>query len=417
MSSQPENGEERPFVAVIGGGPAGLMAADRLSAAGCRVTVYEHMPSVGRKLLMAGRGGLNLTHGEDLHRFLARYDPGGEALLRAIKAFPPEALRAWADGLDAETFVGSSGRVFPRAMKASPLLRAWLARLDRQGVRVLTRHRWLGWHEDGALLFREANGQLISVRAAATLLALGGASWPRLGADGAWTEILAARGVPIAQLAPSNMGFDIAWSERFRDRFAGQPLKPVRLSHDGASVRGEAMITRYGIEGGAVYALSSRLRTTIERKGRALLTADLRPDLDAERIADRLVRRRRGESRSNAFRKAVGLTPLAIGILHEATAGAVPTDPVALAALVKAVPLALTGVQPIARAISSAGGIRFDAVDEHFMLKALPGTFVAGEMLDWDAPTGGYLLQGAFATAVAAATGIAVWLGSEMHAR
>ena len=399
---------EKRSIAVIGAGPAGLMAAERLSAAGHQVTVYDQMPSVGRKLLMAGRGGLNLTHSEPLERFLQRYGETSWHLIDAVSAFPPEILRAWAEALGQETFIGSSGRVFPRAMKASPLLRSWLARLADQGVRILTRHRWIGWDE-GAILFSDPSGLPLRVHADATLLALGGASWPRLGSDGNWVDHLARRGVELAPLAPSNMGVNVAWGEPFRGRFVGQPLKNIAVNHSGTRVRGEAVVTAYGLEGGAIYALSSHLRRALEENASTVLEIDLRPELSVERLAERLSRQRKGESRSNALRKTLSLQPIQIGLLREASAS-LPAEPAELAALIKAVPLTVTGVQPVERAISTAGGVSFSAIDENFMLRAIPGTFVAGEMLDWDAPTGGYLLQASFATGMAAAVGIERWL-------
>ncbi len=388
-------------VAIIGAGPAGLMAAEVLSAAGVRVTVFDRMPSAGRKLLMAGRGGLNLTHSEPMEAFLARYGAARSRIEPLVRAFPPDALRAWAEGLGQETFVGSSGRVFPKALKASPLLRAWLARLAGQGVEFRLRRRWTGWDTNGALAFE---GETFAADAA--VLALGGASWPRLGSDGSWAEILAARGVELAPFTPSNGGFDVAWSEVFRDRFAGEPLKTVALTFAGRRVRGEAMITKDGIEGGAVYALSAALRDAIIRDGKAAPEIDLRPDLDAGRIAGKLAHAPAGASMTSRLRKALNLPPVAIGLLREAHGVSLPEAPDALAAMIKRAPMTLTGVRPIERAISTAGGVNFDAVDETLQLKVIPGVWVAGEMLDWEAPTGGYLLQACFASGVAAAKAI-----------
>jgi uncharacterized flavoprotein (TIGR03862 family) len=398
--------------AVIGGGPAGLMAAEVLARAGVKVTVYDQMPSLGRKLLLAGRGGLNLTHSENLAPFLSRYGALDAKLRAAIEAFPPDALRGWAEELGQPTFVGSSGRVFPKAMKASPLLRAWLRRLADLGVDVAPRHRWLGWDAAGSLRFRRGDED-VAVAADVTILALGGASWPRLGSDAAWVDILAARGVAIAALAPSNCGFITAWSAPMR-KFAGAPLKRIALSFDGHSVRGEAVVTDDGLEGGAVYALSPPLRTAIAAKGEATISVDLRSDLSRDAIADKLSAPRGRQSLSNVLRKALKLPPVASGLLHEAAiAAGTPLSGLSaatLAALIKAVPVTLTGIKPIARAISSAGGVRFDALDAHFMLKQVPGVFVAGEMLDWEAPTGGYLLQACFATGRAAGEGAVDWL-------
>ncbi|WP_449257182.1 NAD(P)/FAD-dependent oxidoreductase [Bosea sp. (in: a-proteobacteria)] len=397
-------------IAVIGAGPAGLIAAERLAGAGHRVTIHERMASPARKFLLAGRGGLNLTHSEPFDRFLSRYREAAGWLEPALRAFPPQALRGWADGLGAETFIGSSGRVFPRAMKASPLLRAWLRRLEGLGVRLATGRLWTGWDEAGALAFTRAGGETEPVRPDATLLALGGASWPRLGSDGGWVPLLAGRGVAIAPLRPANAGFAVAWSQPMRERFAGQPLKRIVARFAGEEAAGEAMIDADGIEGGAIYALSAPLREAVLRDGAATLRLDLRPDLSAEALAARLAKRRRGETLSNHLRKAGGLSPVAAALLREAAGMALPAEPYALAALVKDVPLRLGAPMPLDRAIATAGGILRQEVDAGFMLKRLPGVFVAGEMLDWEAPTGGYLLQASFATGVAAAAGIEAWL-------
>ena len=395
-------------IAVIGAGPAGLMAAEVLSAAGAAVTVYDRMPSVGRKLLMAGRGGLNLTHSEPLDRFVARYAAAAATLRPILEAFPPQALVAWANGLGAETFVGSSGRVFPKAMKASPLLRAWLARLDRQGVQFRLRRRWLGWRGD-ALLFDTA-GEHETSTPDATLLALGGASWPRLGAKGDWATLLGDKGVTIAPFQSANCGFTIAWSANFRERFAGQPIKNARFAHGDIAVRGEAVVTAYGIEGGAIYALSALLRAAVVERGLAALDIDLRPDLSAEDLARRLSKPRGKDSQTNHLRKALHLAPVEINLLREP--GPLPSDAAALAHRVKNIRLDLTGMQGLERAISTAGGVSFDAVDQTLMLKALPRVYVAGEMLDWEAPTGGYLLQACFATGAFAARAILARIGA-----
>ncbi|MFC7396024.1 TIGR03862 family flavoprotein [Chelatococcus sp. GCM10030263] len=398
-------------IAVIGGGPGGLMAAEVLARCGHAVTIYERMPSPGRKFLMAGRGGLNLTHSEPLEHFLTRYGTAGARLAPAIQNFPPEALRDWCHGLGIETFVGTSGRVFPKTLKASPLLRAWLARLGDFGVTLAARHSWTGFAEDRGLTFAGPGGDTVTVAADAALLALGGASWARLGSDGTWQAPLAAQGVTIKPLRPANCGFLVDWSEHAR-RFAGEPLKRIALAAGGRTVRGEAMITASGLEGGAIYALSGFLRDTIAAAGTATLSLDLRPDLSAEVLAARLARPRGRASLSNHLRKAVGLSPAAIAVLRESSRD-LPNDPEALARHIKAAPLKLTGTASIARAISTAGGIAFDEIDDHYMLRRLPGVFVAGEMLDWEAPTGGYLLQAVFSTAVTAAEGIAQWLGRD----
>ena len=395
-------------VAIIGAGPAGLIAAERLAAAGHRVTIHERMASPARKFLLAGRGGLNLTHSEPPESFLTRYREAQDWLAPALAAFSAQALRDWADGLGAETFIGSSGRVFPRAMKASPLLRAWLARLAGLGVNLHTGRLWTGWDEAGALTFRLASGESETLRPDVTLLALGGASWPRLGSDGGWVPLLAGRGVPVAPLRPANAGFVVEWSPVLRERFAGQPLKRIAIALGDERSTGEAMIDAHGLEGGAVYALSAPIREAIARDGAATIRLDLRPDLSHADLAGRLARRRKGETLSNHLRKAAGLSPVAVALLREP--GPLPEAPEALAALIKALPLRLLAPMPLARAISTAGGIAREAVDDRFMLKALPGVFVAGEMLDWEAPTGGYLLQGCFATGHAAAAGIEAWL-------
>lgn len=386
-------------VAVIGAGPAGLIAADVLSAAGKRVVVIERMPSVARKFLMAGRGGLNLTHSEPFETFVMRYGEAAKRLRPMLDAFTPADLIAWVEGLGQATFSGSSGRVFPKAMKASPLLRALLRRLADQGVVIHANTTWLGWREDGTLRFADG-GAVRSLYAEATLLALGGASWPRLGSNGLWVETLAARGVELAPFRPTNVGFNVAWSERFRSRFAGQPLKTIAIRHGVREVRGEAMITQYGIEGGAIYALSSELHASLP----TTVAIDLRPALTDAEIAAKLARARRGDSLSSTLRKTLGLSPLAIGLLHEG--GPPPRAPEELASLIKAAPVRLVAAQGLERAISSAGGVAWSAVDEKLQLRALPGVYASGEMLDWEAPTGGYLLQASFATGVWAARAI-----------
>jgi uncharacterized flavoprotein (TIGR03862 family) len=388
------------------------MAAEVLAFGGARVTVYDAMPSAARKFLMAGRGGLNLTHSEPLQQFMTRYREAAPKLQAAIVAFSPDRLRAWSETLGEPTFIGSSGRVFPKAFKASPLLRAWLRRLDAAGVRFAFRHRWIGWDGDGRLIFTTPNG-VSAIAASATLLALGGASWPRLGSDASWVDILAAKGIAVSKLRPANSGFTVAWSKLFRDRFEGQPLKGVTLTIGAHSVRGEAMITRSGIEGGAIYALSAELREAVLNLGQAALMIALRPDLDSAALTTRLSGVRGKQSLANFLRKAAQLSPVGIGLMQEAAfASGRPLaafSPAELADLVNAVPVQLTGVAPIDRAISTAGGITFGELDENFMLRKLPGTFAAGEMLDWEAPTGGYLLQASFATGAAAGRGMLEW--------
>ncbi|RZJ03372.1 MAG: TIGR03862 family flavoprotein [Brevundimonas sp.] len=400
---------EMKTVHVIGAGPAGLMAAERLAQGGVKVVVHEAMPSVARKFLMAGRGGLNLTHSERMEGFVGRYAAASGTAAAWLERFSPTHLIGWAEGLGQATFTGSSGRVFPRAMKASPLLRAWLARLNGLGVEVRTRSRCSGFrrNDDGMeWVFDTPEGQVVE-RPDAVVLAMGGASWPRLGSDGAWTGML--EGVEVAPFRPSNVGFDVEWSEVFAERFAGQPLKPAAMSHGDQTVRGEAMLTRYGIEGGAVYALSAGLRDAIERDGTAVLTVDLRPDLSVEALAGRLAKPRGKDSVTNWLRKAGGLSAPAVGLLREIP-GELPAGSDKLAKRIKAVRLTLTGVQGLARAISSAGGVRLDQLDEGLMLSAMPGVFAAGEMLDWEAPTGGYLLQASMASGVVAADGVMRWL-------
>jgi len=397
--------------AVIGAGPAGLMAAEVLVQGGAKVTVFDAMPSAGRRFLMAGRGGLNLTHSEPLPAFLARYREAGPWLAPSISAFPPDHLRQWSEALGQPTFVGSSGRVFPQSFKASPLLRAWLRRLDSQGVRFAFRHRWSGWDRNNRLLFQTPDGER-ACEAQATVLALG-ASWPRLGSDGSWVEWLTTRGVVITPLRPANCGFTVAWSDVFRDRFEGQPLKGAAFSFAAQTIRGEAIVTRAGIEGGAIYALSAELREAIAASGEAILQVAMRPDLTVTELAARLSGPRGKQSFSNFLRKVANLSPVAIGLVQEAAlaSGRSPSALPAqhLAELINAVPIRLTGTAPIARAISTAGGISLDELDETFMLRRLPGVFAAGEMLDWEAPTGGYLLQASFATGAAAGRGALEW--------
>lgn len=379
------------------------MAAETIATAGHDVTVYERMPSPARKFLMAGRGGLNLSHSEPLGAFLNRY--GEEDNVRdAVSFFPPERLMAWANGLGAETFVGSSGRVFPKAMKASPLLRAWLRRLDALGVTIKTRHTWTGFAGDGALSVLNDEGVTTTLQPDACVLALGGASWPRLGSDGAWVQTFKSEDIAVTPLQPANSGVLIAWTDIFAERFAGAPLKRIAIGVGETKMRGEALITRGGLEGGAIYAIGRALRSAQHGPQSTTITIDLKPDTTLDELTARLSRSRGSQSLSNFLRKAAHLDAAAVGLLREA--GALPSEPPALAARIKEVPLTVTGLAGIDRAISTAGGVALSALTPDLMIKAKPGVFVAGEMLDWDGPTGGYLLQGSFATGVVAAHGV-----------
>ena len=381
-------------IAVIGAGPAGLMAAEAAASGGAKVTIFDRMPSPARKFLLAGRGGLNLTHSEPLDQFLSRYGAAATSLKPMIETFPPDSLRSWAAELGQQTFVGSSGRVFPESFKASPLLRAWLRRLSAQGVELRQRHRFIGF-DKGKLRFDTGDTE-VQFAADATVLALGGASWPRLGSDGTWVAQLAGWGISVEPLKPANAGVEIAWSPFLRDRFAGQPLKPLALTFRDRTVRGEAMVTQHGLEGGGIYALCAQIRDALASGANAVLELDLRPDVPLDELARRLEQPRGSQSTSTHLRKAGGLSPLATALLREA--GPLPTDPLGLAGRIKRLELPVRAVRPIERAISSAGGVAWSAVDPSLMLTARPGVFVVGEMLDWEAPTGGYLLQACFAT-------------------
>lgn len=411
MSVRPDQGRS---VAIVGGGPAGLMAAEAASAAGVRVDVYDAMPSVGRKFLMAGKGGLNLTHAEPREPFLSRYGTRRAYLEPLLAGFGPDALRAWARGLGIGTFAGSSGRVFPSGMKAAPLLRAWLHRLRAAGVNFHMRHRWCAWEEGGALRFSTPQGER-AVRADAVVLALGGGSWARLGSTGAWVPQLAARGVRVAPLRPANCGFDVVWSEHFRARYAGHPVKPVVIAHassDGIELReqGEFIVTAGGVEGSLIYALSARLRDAIEAAGVALLRLDLAPGRELAQLVRELSRQRGSISMANHLRRRAGIDGVKAGLLRELLPPETFADPARLAAALKALPLRLIATRPLDEAISSAGGVVFEDLDEGLMLRALPGVFCAGEMLDWEAPTGGYLLTACFASGRAAGAGAITWL-------
>ncbi|PLK72885.1 aminoacetone oxidase family FAD-binding enzyme [Rhizobium sp. TH135] len=395
-------------VAIIGGGPAGLMAAEHLAGKGHAVTVYDAMPTVGRKFLLAGKSGLNITHAEDYARFVTRYGAANDRLRPVLDLTTPEAILVWAAGLGTETFVGSSGRVFPKVMKASPLLRAWLKRLEGMGVTILTRHRWTGF--DGkTLLFETPEGQK-HVTANATLLALGGASWPKLGSDAAWVPVLEAEGVDVTPLRPANCGFDCDFSESFDTRFSGQPIKSVKATSGAGTTQGEFVISKGGVEGSLIYAHSAALRDALNRDGHAALTLDLTPGRTEEKLVADLARQDRKASFSTRLKKAANLDGAKIALLREVNPDANQLNAVGLASLIKALPLLVRRARPIAEAISTAGGVALDAIDERFMLTSRPGTFVAGEMLDWEAPTGGYLLTACFATGIAAASGIDRWL-------
>jgi uncharacterized flavoprotein (TIGR03862 family) len=398
-------------VAIIGGGPAGLMAAEGLSEAGVAVQVYDAMPSVGRKFLLAGKGGLNLTHSEVLPAFTQRYGERAPQVAAWLDAFPPEAMRAWAAGLGIETFVGTSGRVFPQDMKAAPLLRAWLHRLRERGVVFHMRHCWLGWSRDAALRFATPHGE-VRVLPNATVLALGGASWPQLGSDGAWVRWLRDTGAEVAPLRPANCGFEVAWSEHLKQRFAGAPIKPVALRFDDRFERhGEFVLCAYGIEGSLIYAASAAIREAIARDGRATVMLDLLPGHDAARVAREVAHPRGARSLGSHLKSRLGLEGAKAALLHEVLPRETLADAALLAAAIKALPLTLTAPRPIAEAISTAGGIELESLDEHLMLRSRPGVFCAGEMLDWEAPTGGYLLQASMASGRVAGQGVRAWLG------
>jgi len=392
-------------VAIFGGGPAGLFAAEQLSALGHSVTIYEQMPTVGRKFLLAGKSGLNITHSEDFSQFSQRFGTSNNSLSSAFQQFTPQDLRDWADRLGAETFVGSSGRVFPKAMKASPLLRAWLRRLEAQGVKILTRHKWLGF-EGGRPLVQTPNG-IEAIACDSALFAFGGGSWPKLGSNGLWTELFAKQGVNIAPLRSANCGFDVNWSDFFAERFAGEPVKSVTITSRSAPTQGEFVITRSGVEGSLVYAHSAALRDDIEQSGQANLVLDLAPGRTIERLTHDLSRQDKKLSITNLLRKGAGLTGVKAALVLEFEREKSPTT---LAHTIKSLKIPLLHTRPIEEAISSAGGIKWSEIDERYMLKKMPGMFVAGEMIDWEAPTGGYLLTACFAIAKASATGIHNWL-------
>ncbi len=406
-------------IAVVGGGPAGLIAAQELARCGGRVVLLDASPSVGRKFLLAGRGGLNLTHSEPLGALIDRYGDAAPRLRAALEGFTPTDLRAWCLDLGEPTFVGSSGRVFPESFRANRLLDSWLARLDELGVDVRTGMRWRGTEHAhaGAGLVAVCEGPMGPERVPvdAVVLALGGASWPTTGSDGSWVPLLVEAGVEVRPLRPANSGVQVRWSEVFSNRFAGTPVKNISVRCGDHAARGELMITDDGLEGGAVYALSTPLRVQLD-EGAAVLSIDLLPDLDDRAIRARLARRRPKDSMATVLTRHLGLDPVRIGLLREATGNQLPTDPAALADLLRTVGVQVTATSPIERAISSAGGVALDEVDQRFMLRRVPGVFVAGEMLDWEAPTGGYLLQASFSTGVAAARGALAWLGENRSA-
>ena len=403
-------------VAVIGGGPAGLMAAETLIRNGVRVDLYDAMPSVGRKFLLAGKGGLNLTHSETSELFLSRYGARRAQIAPWLEAFGPEALRLWAHGLGVDTFVGTSGRVFPTEMKAAPLLRAWLHRLREAGVRFHMRHSWRGWNEAGALRFATPDEERL-VHSDAVVLALGGGSWARLGSNGAWVPLLAQRGVPVAALRPSNCGFDVGWSEHFRTRFAGHPLKSVVVTftnQEAVTVRkqGEFTVTATGVEGSLIYALSAGLRDEIENAGVAVFHLDLVPGRELAYVIAELARPRGSRSMASHLQSRLGIKGVKAGLLRECVPAQDFADPARLGAAIKALPLRLIAPRPLDEAISSAGGVKFEALDQRLMVRSLPGVFCAGEMLDWEAPTGGYLLTGCFASGRTAGAGVLAWLAA-----
>ncbi|MGE8236776.1 MAG: TIGR03862 family flavoprotein [Stenotrophomonas indicatrix] len=412
------NSDVRPprRIAVIGGGPAGLFAAERLRAAGLDVDLYEAKGSPGRKFLIAGKGGLNLTHSDPRPLFDSRYREQATRVGRWLDGFDAQALRDWAAGFGVETYVGSSGRVFPVDRKAAPLLRGWVRRLKEQGVRLHVNHRWLGWSDDGALRFATDNGEL-EVRADATVLALGGGSWPQLGSDGTWVPALQARAVDIAPLQSANCGFDVAWTPFFAQRHAGAPLKPVvahwhGLDGEPRTLQGECVASEYGIEGSLIYALSADLRDTINRDGHATLRLDLVPGRDEARLQADLSQPRKGRSFGEHLRRQAGLDAVKTALVFETLGKDAGNDLAAVVTTLKRLPLRLLRPRPMAEVISTAGGVRLGALDDGLMLRAVPGVFCAGEMLDWEAPTGGYLLTACYASGLRAAEGVTAWLAT-----
>ena len=401
-------------VAVIGGGPAGLMAAEVLIKGKVKVDLYDSMPSVGRKFLVAGKGGLNLTHAEPFEQFLSFYGIRRAELEPILEQFGPDEVRKWADSLGIETFVGTSNRVFPVSMKTAPLLRAWLERLRNDGVNFNVRHKWLGWCENGSLRFETPDGER-NVKADATVLALGGGSWRRLGSTGEWVTLLGERGVKVASLKPSNCGFDVDWSPHFRTRYEGTPLKSIILSFTDSKgnvfhKQGEFIVTEEGVEGSLIYAISAHLRDEIEATGKAVIKLDMAPGWSKQRLIARLSQPRGSQSISNHLRKTVNIQGVKAGLLWELVPKQNLKDPECLAAAIKELPISLNASRPLDEAISSAGGVIFEELNEHLMIRSLPGIFCAGEMLDWEAPTGGYLITACLASGRAAGTGVLVWL-------
>ncbi len=401
-------------VAIIGGGPAGLMAAEVLAQGVVHVDLYDAMPSAGRKLLRAGKGGLNLTHSEPYETFLSRYGARRAQIKPLLDVFGPEDLISWAHGLGIDTFVGTSGRLFPSDMKSTPLLRAWLQRLRSAGVNFHMRHVWRGWDKGGALCFETPQGML-TAQPDAVVLALGGGSWARLGSNGAWVPLLRQRGIPVAELRPSNCGFEVAWSEHFRTRFAGHPLKSVAMVFmdsrgDAYRRQGEFIITKYGVEGSLIYALSAQLRDEISAKAIAVIHLDLAPDKELQRLIDELSRPRGSRSTAKHLRSRAGIEGVKAGLLRELVPSEDFLDPARLGAAIKSLPVRLVAPRPLDEAISSAGGVTFEALDERLMVRSMPGVFCSGEMLDWEAPTGGYLLTACFSSGRAAGLGALAWL-------
>jgi len=405
MTDTPEEIE----IAIIGAGPAGLMAAETLIDQGHKPVLFDAMPTPARKFLMAGKSGLNLSHNEPIENFITRYGKHTKEIEPAVHDFPPSAVQAWADGLGAHTFVGSSGRIFPKAMKASPLLRAWLQRIFEGGVTLNTLHKWTGWDTEGCLTFCTRE-QKLRIKAKATILALGGTSWPKLGSDGTWQSFLTKHGLKIAPFSPSNCGFLVDWSPYFKDRFAGEPIKGALLSAGKTQTKGDFVISQYGVEGSAIYSLSAPLRDFITINGSATLTIDLTPDRTHEQITKLLSKPRGKKSFATHLKRTLGLTGVKANILRECLPSKAFESPETLASGIKSLPIKLTAPRPIEEAISVAGGLSFNELDEHLMIKSMPGVFAAGEMLDWEAPTGGYLLTACLAQGRQAAIGVDAFL-------